>query len=571
MDDSFWPTTDLNQLYAPTINPFPDWLQDDVYQALVAVNTTAQNSGNIEYIPYLATNWTVSANATIYTFNLRQGVTFSDGNPFNAYQVWMNMYNAYFLTDNSSAFLIGYEVFNTTNVNFGPATVAAINASGGVVNPSPAAQAIMMNTSWPIYVTNPYQIVFRLQAPFLYFVGLFVAYVGLIYDAQYVMDNGGVGTPTAVNSLFNQHPIPGTGPYMVTSMSENNYVEFTQNPTYWGKNLTQAQIAANPVLDPGHVKNAIIYYKTSDLSRYTDLTTGAAQIVQIESQDWNLVLANPQKFSYFVTPPYAALMSGIGFDTALYPTNITDFRLALVHAINYTDICQTAFLGQCSPVVGPEYPVFKDFYNLDNDTPYNYNITLAEQYLNESGVNVATLPALTFRIEAGLTYHSLVAQIVQADLAQIGINVNIEVLPTSTYYSAFGSISYETQNAQALGNINMLATDVWIPNSLDPVESWNILLSNTSPFDVAVYTNPIVQKCTDSFYNTSSIPTLQSICAQAEQQVYNDAPYAWFNTFRLWDRDGSLVWENGVVSGFQVDPLDGGQNTMPLINTVTFG
>jgi ABC-type transport system substrate-binding protein len=262
-------------------------------------------------------------------------------------------------------------------------------------------------------------------------------------------------------------------------------------------------------------------------------------------------------------------MSGVGFNTQLYPTNNTNFRLAITHAINYTDICQKAFLGQCSPVVGPEYPVFKDFYNLNNATPYSYNLTLAKEYLNKSGIT--NIPTLTFRIEAGLPYHQDVASVVQADLAMIGINVNILVQPVSTYYSAFGTIPFETQNAAQIGHITMMATDVWIPNSLDPVESWNILLSNSSPFNVAVYTNPVVQKCTDAFTSSGNLTYLQSVCRQAETQVYNDAPYAWFNTFRLWQRDGSLVWQKGVVNSFLVDPLDGGQNTMPLFNTVTFG
>ena len=42
-----------------------------------------------------------------------------------------------------------------------------------------------------------------------------------MFDAQYVLDNGGFGTPTQFNSNFNQKPIPGSGPYVVTHVSEN--------------------------------------------------------------------------------------------------------------------------------------------------------------------------------------------------------------------------------------------------------------------------------------------------------------------------------------------------------------
>ena len=45
-----------------------------------------------------------------------------------------------------------------------------------------------------------------------------------------------------------------------------------------GNNLTAAQIAQNPILDPGHVKNVLIYDKPDDFSRNSGtLSTGNAQ------------------------------------------------------------------------------------------------------------------------------------------------------------------------------------------------------------------------------------------------------------------------------------------------------
>jgi ABC-type transport system substrate-binding protein len=67
-----------------------------------------------------------------------------------------------------------------------------------------------------------------------------------------------------------------------------------------------------------------------------------AQIAAIQTPDWNLVLANPDKYSYATTPPWAALTNSLSLNTALYPTNITAFRQAIVHAINYSDLTQKA-------------------------------------------------------------------------------------------------------------------------------------------------------------------------------------------------------------------------------------
>lgn len=536
-----------------------------VYQPLVTVNgETEYQEGNITYIPDLAQNWTVSSNGTVYTFNLRQNVNFSSGDPLNSYQVWMEMYGYYYLSDNSSSWLQSYPLFNMSAVNFGPSTIALINQSG-LINPSQSALAIMQNSSWPVYTSGPYQINFRLEYPFAYFLGVIVAYEGLIYDSQWLLDNGGFGTPTSVNTNINQNPIPGTGPYTVSKVAEDNYVEFTQNPTYWGDSLSSAQIQANPYLDPGHVKNVIVYYKPDDLSRYTDLSTGAAQIAIIRSQDWTLVTANPQKYAYFTLPPWAGLVVPLGLNTQLYPTNITDFRLAVVHALNYTYIAQTAFEGQLSPYVGPEYPAWKQFYDLGNFSQYSYNLTLAMSYLNQSGV---TSPTLSMNVLSGCDFCVNLAQAVQSDLGDIGITVNINVQGASLFYDPYGSYSYELTTASQIGNL-VEYFGSWAPGTLTPADYWLTFVSNQSlTGNSAIYSNPTVEAAVNAFLTSQNTTYIQSLVSAAQQQIYDDAPYAWLGVSTLWVSSGSLVWQKSVISSFLVDPVWSGADTIPIFNTV---
>ncbi len=527
--------------------------------------------GVIQFLPGLAANWTVNSASTVYTFSLRQNVKFSNGDPFNAYQYWMEMYGDYYLSDNSSDWMESYSIFNMTGVNFGPSTIALINQSG-LINPSPQALAIMENSSWPIYVTGPYSIVFHLQAPFIYFLGIMVAYAGMVMDTQFVLDNGGFGTPTAYNLYFNQHSIPGTGPYVVSGYSEDSYITFTQNPNYWGDSLTPSQVAANVVLDPGHAKTVTIWDKSSDLSRYTDLSTGAAQLVAIQSQDWNLVLANPSEYSYVKDPPYTAQIIAIPLNVNAYPTNITDIRQAIVHAINYSDIDQTVFFGQMTPGVGPEYPAWPQYYDLGNYTPYQTNITLAEQYLTKSGVNVANLPAIDFTVYAPCTYCAEIAQIVQADLANIGITLNIEIQQSSLYYAPYGTYATNVQNANEIGALSVLGGESWSPAALTPADYWIGFVNNASVWgNFAGYSNPTVQACVNSFTSSANASYIQSLCRPAQEQIYNDAPYAWIGFPGLWYASGSFVWKTGVVKNFYLDPVWNGMTTTPIINTVTFG
>jgi len=345
IEDYQWPAQDLNQLYSVFEAPWPNWLTYTVYQPLVAVNETAQyQQGVIQYLPGLASSWNVSSDGKTYTFNLRQNVKFSDGNPLNAYQVWTEMYGLYYLSGNSSAWLESYNFFDMTPVKFGSSTIAMINGSG-VVNPSAEVVKLMSNSSWPIYVAGPYQIVFRLASPFQWFPGTLVVMDGMIFDSQWLLNHGGFGTPSQFNVYFNQHPIPGTGPYIVTQVVEQSYVKFTQNPSYWGSSLSARDIASNPILDPGHAKTVTIYSKSDDVARYTDLSNGFAQITAIQASDWPLVISNPQ-YQYLKLPPWAGEISMLVFNMHSYPTNVTAVRQAIVHSINYTDLYNKAYLGQ---------------------------------------------------------------------------------------------------------------------------------------------------------------------------------------------------------------------------------
>jgi len=576
VDDVFWPApADLNQLVAIGEVPYPNWLTYTVYQPLVTLNASAlYKQGVVQYLPDLASNWTQSSDGMTYTFNLRQGVKFSDGNPFNAYQVWAEMYGFYYLSANSSSFLESYSVFNMTNVNFGPSSIALLNQSG-LINPSPAALSMMQNQNWPIYVTGPDTIVFHLQAPFNYFLGTLVVYVGLMFDVQWLLDHGGFGTPVQMNTYFNQNPIPGTGPYVVSGFSEQSYVAFTQNPSYWGANLTAAQIQANPYLDPGHVKNVVVKANFNDLSRYTDLSSGQAQIAGILSQDLPLVQANPTQYGVFQFPSKAAVFVGIAMNTQRYPTNITAVRQAIVHAINYTAISDSVFFGGLNPMVGPEYPIFSQFYDLGNLPPYQYNVTEAQDILKAANIDPSTLPALQFRVVQGCDYCSSAAQIVQFDLSQIGLTVNIIVTPPSSYsipnIAGTGSYAQALNASQTIAQLSWFGTGTFAPAADTPADNWLLSSNNeTSSNNWAIYSNPVVQACVNAFTSTSNTTLLTELCTKAQAQEYSDAPYIWLGTIKLFFGAGSIVWDKNSVSSFYVDPVYSGQSSTVIFNTVTF-
>lgn len=57
----------------------PQALMQNVYETLVRIDDTGTPQ------PHLAESWEISDDGTVYTFHLREGVTFSDGTEFSAH------------------------------------------------------------------------------------------------------------------------------------------------------------------------------------------------------------------------------------------------------------------------------------------------------------------------------------------------------------------------------------------------------------------------------------------------------------------------------------------------------
>jgi ABC-type transport system substrate-binding protein len=67
----------------------PGWgITQQIYQTLVNYN----GSDYTTFLPVLAKSWTPSTDSFNYTFHLRTGVHFSNGDPFNAYVMWFSLY-----------------------------------------------------------------------------------------------------------------------------------------------------------------------------------------------------------------------------------------------------------------------------------------------------------------------------------------------------------------------------------------------------------------------------------------------------------------------------------------------
>lgn len=571
IDDFTWPVGNLNQLFAVQYLPWPNWMYAATYQTLVNANVSAQQeTGTIQFLPGLASGWETSADGTTWTFHLRPGIRFSNGDPFNSYQVWTQFYGFYYLAGNSSSFLGSLDIFDTSKVVFGPKTIEVLSQAD-FSNPSPQVLSMMKDTTWPIYVIDQNTIVFKTKAPFPFLTGVLVGFEGEIFDAQYVLRNGGFGLPGEINPFFNDHPIPGTGPYVITQVTFNEFVRFETNPDYWAKSITAQEVRANPLLDPGHFDTIIVNAKTSGTTRYIDLITGKAHIAAITEGNWPLILADPSyDYATYKTP---AILVWVFFNMHKSPTTNADIRRAIVHAINYDDIIANVFFGEAQKVMGPEAPVYGKYYNPAGIPPYEYDPDLAREYLAKAGfpngvaANGTALPTLEFNVNANYPAQTIAAQIVQANLADIGVKVDIHVLSNDQFYAPYGSAQNNINNAAQIPH--MAFWWGFAPNFLSPTDFWTAFVTSFSLWgNGGGYTNPIVDNNVRLMSQTNDEARILEALTEAQRIIADEAPMAWIAACELALLTGSYAWQRDVISGGFLDPNLSGVTEPPLLNTI---
>jgi ABC-type transport system substrate-binding protein len=232
----------------------------------------------------------------------------------------------------------------------------------------------------------------------------------------------------------------------------------------------------------------------------------------------------------------------LSMNTQRWPTNITDFRLAIEYAINYSALLYTYYSPLLNTTLatyylGPFTPLNPALYNPDNLPFYSYNPNLAIEYLNKSGwegdfytvlpngtvignpsgqrlpsIPIYVIPPVTPQLEEQL-------EIVSQDLTAIGIPTSVSYVTTSEYDS-WTSPSVSGRLIYGVG---------WCADWPDPIMQMaiSILTGSLPTGDYAWYNNTNVTNLLYETAFTTNLTEQVQIAKQVYSIVYHDAPYVW--------------------------------------------
>jgi peptide/nickel transport system substrate-binding protein len=401
---------------------------------LIRVNRSTQ-----EVEPELASSWKIDENGKRIAFQIRSGLSFSDGTPFTA-----------------------EDVAETMRMVMDPKLHApvgdAFRSSGGRAE---------------ITVASPVRIT--------------IVFPSVVSGMERLFDQVAI-----LSSKSPKKEAATLGPFYVADYKPGSEVLLKKNAHYWKRD---AQGRALPYLDA--IRLSIQQNRTMEMVRFT---RGELHLINSVAPDnfERLAAEAPSAVSdigpglesellWFNQAPGAPLPE---FKKAWFRS--AAFRRAILLAINRDDLCRVVYHGHASPAVGPISPANRYWYN-NSLKPAPFDRAAALRDLSQDGFELkdgvlrdrqANPVEFSVVTNAGNVSREKMAAMIQQDLGSIGIKLNVVTLDFASLIERLTkTLAYE---ACLLGMANVdldpnLQMNVWLssasnhqwnPNQKTPATAW---------------------------------------------------------------------------------------------------
>ena len=330
---------------------------DQIFETLVSLKP-----GTTELEPGLASSWEISEDGLEYTFTLQEGVTFHDGEPFNAEAVCFNFDRWYNFTgslQNPSASYYWQTVF------------------GGFAEFDPESGAPEESYFESCEAVDEGTVVIRLTKPSSAILGALSLSSFSIASPKALtefgadegtVDEEGIYHPTG--TFGTEHPI-GTGPFMLDSWERGTRLTLVRYDDYWGEPAKLDSLVFTPIPDNAARLQAL---QSGDIQGY-DLVE-PQDIPTIEG-DSNLQILDRPAFN----------VGYVGINQAKPPMDKLEVRQALAHGLNRQEVVDSFYGGRGE--VATQFMPPDVLGWADDVTTYDYDPELSKQLLQEAGL---TLP-----------------------------------------------------------------------------------------------------------------------------------------------------------------------------------
>jgi peptide/nickel transport system substrate-binding protein len=444
-------TTDTQEGYIAAAN---------VYDCLVLYDL-----GATTIRPGLAESWEISDDGLVYTFNLRQGVSFHDGDPFNA-----------------DAVVTWYNSIDEGSPDSQYDAVRMVYIADFITNWIDTVEAV---DEFTVRMTLP-----EPYAPLL---------------ANLAIPIAGIVSPAAIARGLDDVMVnpSGTGAFRLASPDDwtrDSQMVLEANPDYWG--------------GAPKVEQLIIKVIPESSTRLQQVETGEIDVAwALTPEDVERTRENPD----LVVVEDAGLNTNwINLNVTLEPLTSKEVRQALNYAVNKEEISEGLYNGNMVTAGGALPPV--DWaYNPDLKS-YPYDPDQARELLAAAGYdegNPLSFTFMAYTIPRGYNpVGDRLATAVQEYWSEVGVEANIQTAEWTQYREDRAAGKFQA----ALGG--------WQGDNGDPDNFLATLLAGWSvgAGNVSFYENPEVDDLLEQAVRVSDMEERKTLYHQAEQLIVDDAP-----------------------------------------------
>lgn len=329
-----------------------------------------------ELEPLLATEWTASPDNRVFTFKLREGVTFHDGTPF---------------------------------------TSAAVKASFDRRLAVDQGPAYMVKDVESVTTQGDYDVTITLKAPN----SAFLDYLACPYGPRMLSPEGltkNAGSDNAQSYLTN-HDL-GTGPYVLTAAEVGSRYSLEAYPEYWGTKPYFEKVEIPVITD---VSAQQLQFDNGQLAAILhDLPSSAVQSY-LDNDAYAHYSLPTMMSNYLYVNPHKGMLTDV------------NNRKALLQAVNVDELVKQTYFGR-GEIAGQLYPA-----NMIADDLATQSLTHDPSVLSGiAGGLPAGQKAVTIGYDSSNPDNQLISNLIQTQLAAAGLTAQVQSYPTSQIYEWIG-------------------------------------------------------------------------------------------------------------------------------------
>lgn len=460
---------------------------------------TVGQDGNLQ--PGQAETWETSEDGLTWTFHLRDGLKWSDGSALTANDF----------------------VYSWKRVC--DPIVAAPYAETVLGMVKGYEEAVAGNTdALAVTATDDKTLVVELNAPCSFF-GSLAAFATLSPVQQATIEKNGDAWATAPETYVSN------GPFCMTEWVPGSHITFSKNTNYWNADAIKL----------GRIKFVLMEDSNAAYSAYQ---TGEVLLIKdVPTEEISSLKGNGE---FHVEPIIGTYYLSV--NTEREPFNNPDVRKALSLAIDREYVAGTLMQGTYSAAsnfMGPGWidTDGKEFMANANGgevyidtTNHEANVEQAKQLLADAGyANGEGFPAITYTTnDSG--YHKVVAEYLQQAYAELGINLQVNVVEWSSFTPMRRNGEYD------------IARNGWVGDYTDASNMLDLLYStngnndgkyNNADYDAAM---DLSRTTTDAAERSQALHTAEDILMEEAACI----PVAYYNDFWLQSPKITGIWHSAT-------------------------